>query len=392
MKKLLYVAVGLSILYVGYRVYYWLYGPDPEPVPDLVWVREPTDKTDKLVVFIHGIGSDSKSAWTSERTGKYWPEMLSHDTGLGDFAVLTAGYRSPLIRHAASIEQAATILGTRLADKGLYSRFSQITFIAHSMGGLILRRMLVRRLNMGDDAAVKRVAVVFFFSTPTSGAPLADLASWISVNPQAHNLRASDLNAFLQSLDADWEDLLRRRVQHTDGRPRVFCAYELQSTSLGRIVPVVYTKTICDENPTPFERNHFTIVKPDDDKDDPTYTWTRVRLLGANRRIGQVMWNGGENLGELVERLRRAYREGHVPEEVRFAPSAESRIASLWIPTADYRRDSWGELFQVVATDHPCLAVKIIEPGRIVELGQASRLRACGTRRICATNNCDRSP
>lgn len=104
------------------------------------------------------------------------------------------------------------------------------------------------------------------------------------------------------------------------------------------------------------------------------------------------MWNGGENLGNLVERLRRAYRDGHVPEEVCFAPSAESRISSLWIPTADYRRDSWGELFQVVATEHPCLTVKIIEPGRIVELGQASPLRACGKRRICATSSCDRSP
>ena len=383
---LLYLAVGLCVVgYVGYRVLDWLYGPDPQPVPELSWVREPTDKTDKLVVFIHGIGSDSKSAWTSERTGKYWPQLLSNDTGVSDFAILTASYRSPLIRHAATIEQAASILGTRLADEGVYTRFSQIVFIAHSMGGLIVRRMLV-----GDEAAVKRVAVVFFFATPTSGAPLADLAHWISANPQAHNLRASDLNAFLQALDNDWEDLLRRRVQHTNGRPRVFCAYELQNTSFGLIVPAVYAKTTCDENPSPFERNHFTLVKPDDDQ-DAIYKWTRIRLLGANRRIGQVMWNGGESLGKLVERLRGAYRDGHVPEEVRFSPSAESRISSLWIPTADYRRDSWGELLQAVAVDHPCLAVKIIEPGRIVQLGQASPIRACGSRTICATNNCDRS-
>src|SRR5882762_5692109 len=107
---------------------------------------------------------------------------------------------------------------------GVYSRFSNIVFITHSMGGLIGRRILVNLVNIGDEQAVKRVAVIFFFGTPTSGAPLADLGKWITANPQASNLSRSDLNASLQMLDNDWENLLRRRSQRTDDRPRVLCA------------------------------------------------------------------------------------------------------------------------------------------------------------------------
>jgi pimeloyl-ACP methyl ester carboxylesterase len=390
-KSFIVLLCVLGISAIIYVVHRWLYGPDNLPAgPDLSWVREPTDHTDKLLVFVHGIGSDSKSAWTSDRTGAYWPQLLANDQDLSSFAVLTASYRSPYIRHAASIEQAAEMLGTRLRDKGIYTSFSHVVFIAHSMGGLIVRRMLVNLVNIGDEPAVKRVAVVFFFGTPTSGAPLADLAKWVSANPQTSNLSASDLNAFVQALDTDWENLLRRRVQRTDGRPRIFCGYELQSTRFGQIVPAVYAKTWCDEAAHPFERDHFNLVKPDNDHDDPVYEWTKTRLLGANRRIGQVLWNGGESLGNLVERLRRAYRDGHLPEEVRFSPSAESKLLSLWIPKAEYRRDSWGELFQAVALDHPCLVVKIIKPGQIVELRQDGPIRTCAMRTICSTDKCER--
>jgi hypothetical protein len=389
-----WIIIVFIVLVIGtpaiYFIHRWMFGPDSLPsAPDLSWVREANESTHNLVVFIHGIGSDSTSAWTSGKTGAYWPRMLSNDPDFSSFAILTASYRSPYIKHAASIEQAAQMLGTRLRDTGAFARFSNVFFITHSMGGLIGRRILVNLVNIQDEQAVKRVAVIFFFGTPTSGAPLADLGKWITANPQASNLGKSDLNAFLQELDNGWENLLRRRSQRTDDRPRVFCAYELQSTGLGLIVPTVYAKTWCDEAAQPFERNHFDLVKPDDDKNDPVYAWTKVRLLRVERRNGQVSWNAGENLGALVGRLQSAYRGDRVPEQVRFSSSAEAKLSSLWIPHADYRRDSWGELFQAVAADHPCLAVKIIDPGRMVELDLRGRTRSCHGRTICAATKCE---
>jgi pimeloyl-ACP methyl ester carboxylesterase len=366
---------------------------DAPPGHHLSYVRPPNDQTDKLIVFVHGFGSDAKAAWTSDRTGAYWPQLILRDGELSSYAVLTTSYNSPPLRLGATIEQTAEALGTALKDEGIYTRFSQIIFIAHSMGGLIVRRMLVLLRNSGDDAALQRVAAVFFFATPTSGARLADLAGWISVNPQAHDLETSDVNTFLQSLDNDWEDLLRQRSLRTEGNPQIFCSYELQRTRVSlftyvKIVPELYSKTTCDDVPAGFDRDHFTLVKPDDDHDD-VYKWTRVRLLGVRGRIGQVMWNGGETLGTLVDRLQRAYRDNHtVPEIVRFSPGAERSISKLWIPPADYRRDSWGELFQTVAVDHRCLSVNIVEPGHIVELNQIGPVRACLTRTICKSDKC----
>jgi pimeloyl-ACP methyl ester carboxylesterase len=361
---------------------------DAPPVPDLSYVRSPTEQTDKLIVFVHGFGSNAKAAWKSDRTGAYWPELITKDADLSTFAIMTASYSSPILHKAGTIEQAAVALGTALSDEKIYTRFSQVVFIAHSTGGLIVRRMLVRLLNSGDEQAVRRVAIVFTFATPTSGAPRADLVRWLSANPQTRDLDASEVNTLLQALDNDWEGLLRQRIQRTDGHPRVFCGYELLDTRMGPIVPALYSKTTCDEDPLPFNRDHFTLVKPDNDQ-DAVYKWTKNRLLNADRRIGQVMWTGGEDLGTLVDRLRGAYRDNRVREVVRFSTEAERTVSRLWVPPADYRRDSWGELFQLVAVDHPCLAVKIIGPTRIVELAQAGRVKTCGARTICATENCE---
>jgi len=145
---------------------------------------------------------------------------------------------------------------------------------------------------------------------------------------------------------------------------------------------------MCDEAPEPFERNHFNLVKPDN-SNDPVYIWTKKRLLGVARRNGEVFWNGGETLGELVERLQNAYRIGTIPEQVRLSTPAHPKLSSLWIPQADYRRDSWGELLQAVAADHQCLAVKIIDPGRTVELDLGGPTRPCHRKTICAATKCE---
>lgn len=386
------VLVALLLAWTAFR--HWEGGRgDSPPGHYLSYVRSPSAQTDKLIVFVHGFGSDAKSAWTSDRTGAYWPQLMSNDSALSSYAVLTASYRSPRLRLGASIEQTAEGLGMALKDEGVYTRFSQIIFIAHSMGGLVVRRMLVLLHNSGDDAALQRVGAVFFFATPTSGARLANLSDWISLNPQARDLETSDVNTFLQSLDNDWEDLLRQRSLRTLGHPQVFCAYELQRTRVAlwtyaKVVPELYSKTTCDEVPLGFDRDHFTLVKPDDAQDD-VYKWTRVRLLGLRKRIGQVMWNGGETLGTLVDRLQGAYRDGQkVPEIVRFSPHPERSISKLWIPPADYKSDSWGELFTTVAADHSCLAVRIVDSGHIVELTQAGPVKACHTRTICTTDRC----
>lgn len=376
---------ALSVIVNFVSAFVWR--DDSSPEPDLVYIKNPTNETENVVIFVHGFGTTGKEAWTNTTAESYWPELISTDPDFADSAVLLANYSSPVLRRAGTIEQAALALGTAIEDEKIYTRFERISFIAHSTGGLLVRRMLVRLLDNGDAAAVRRIASVFFFATPTSGAPISDLVAWLSANPQTRDLDASDTNTVLDILDNDWEGLLRRRAQQTAGRPLVYCGYEIQNTKAGAIVPRVYSRTLCDETPMPFNLDHVSLVKPTD-RQDRVYEWTKIRLLGAARRRGPVVWDSGERLGELVERLRRAYREGRVPEEVRFAASAETTMSQLWIPKAQYRRDSWGELFEAVASDHPCLTVKVIDPARLVELGQAGAVKSCGARLVCSNIDC----
>src|SRR5579862_7072976 len=128
-KKTICYSIGgivvAVLIWFSFRI--WENGNDDSPpVPYLSYVRAPTDQTDKLIVFVHGFGSDAKAAWTSDRTGKYWPQMIADDKELLSFAVLTASYNSPPLHHAATIEEAAVQLGTALKGAGIYTRYTQV--------------------------------------------------------------------------------------------------------------------------------------------------------------------------------------------------------------------------------------------------------------------------
>jgi pimeloyl-ACP methyl ester carboxylesterase len=391
------IAVGLvAVALAGW----WLYSRTsvlaPVAPPDFAYVRPPAETTNTLLLFIHGFGSDSTAAWTSA-SGAYWPELVRTDRALDGFAIATVRFGSPRIRRTVTIEEASTAVGSALDTAGIYSRFANIVVIAHSTGGIVLRRVLNRLQARGQDAALQRVAAVFFFATPTSGAPIADLVKWLSANPQLDDLSPAAMQSYLASVDNDWEDLLRRRDRESRVRPRVYCAYEVLDTAIGPIVPALYSKTRCDEAPRPFDdRDHTTLVKPLNNVDDNVYVWSKSRLAGVTDRSGPVLWDAGTSLGEVVQQLREGFDEGRVPERVRFAADAPESLASLWIPRAPYKRDNWGDLFRAVAATHACLDVRVTAPGREVELGLKGALKRCERKErrwsVCEPAACGAGP
>jgi pimeloyl-ACP methyl ester carboxylesterase len=360
------------------------------PPPALKYVRPASGDTDRLVVFIHGFNSNSISAWTNDQTGAYWPGLIARDQELRRFAVLTAGFDSPLLRRAGTIEDAAVGLGTILKDSEIFSKFSDIAFVAHSTGGLVLRRILVKLRNDGDDAALRRIAGIFFMATPTAGSPAATRIEWLSKNPQTRDLSPSErdkVNTFLQVLDNDWEGLVRQRQPRTAGRPMIWCGFETRDTAIGTIVPALNAKTTCDEDPMPFPRDHVSLVKPSSDQDD-VYTWAKRRLLGNVRRPGPVSWSGGTTIGTLVDALNAGFRQNQVPESIRVM-AGDTSVRRLWIPRAEYQRENWGELFKAVAVDNRCLRVTVVQAERITELGLVAPPVACrGEVLACTPDAC----
>jgi len=130
------------------------------------------------------------------------------------------------------------------------------------MGGLLVKRILVDLNRPGQIEKLRRVKAVLYISTPAQGADLAAVASWLSVNPQLTDMRPADLNSFIQSLENQWQDLMRERDAQLQLFPQSFCAYETKPTYGIVVVSRVYAATRCDENPFPVDEDHAGVVKP----------------------------------------------------------------------------------------------------------------------------------
>lgn len=233
------------------------------------------ESSKNLIVFVHGFDSDPTSAWTN-RSGVSWPDLIKDDEKFRDYTVATYRYDTPLFSRTSTIEEIAVRMLRQIEDKGVFEKYNEIYFIVHSMGGLVVKRVLVDLHRPTQIDMLRKVKAVLFIATPAQGSNLADLAAYLSVNPQVANMKPADFNAFLQGLEDQWQNLMRER--QTPPFPRSFCAYETKPTYGTVTVSRVYAATYCDQNPFPVDENHADIVKPAS-RDSAIYDWTRARIL-----------------------------------------------------------------------------------------------------------------
>ncbi len=271
-----WVLIGLLSLTLGCET-----GPNVSPTPPASGFFGPSDRN-KVVVFIHGVTASNETSWRNPNTGAYWPELLQADPDFKDYAIYLLGYHSPEFSRASTINEIATRELQRLTDQGILALDKKVVIVAHSMGGLVAKRMLTElsRPNRDELDKLDRVKGVIFLSSPAQGANLAEYTSWLSLNPQFANMEPADLNAFLQALEDDWQNLLRDRDKLGIPGPKSFCAYETLFTKGIMVVSRVYAATRCDANPMPFDLNHQDIARPASPAHDP-YTWVKARIREA---------------------------------------------------------------------------------------------------------------
>lgn len=239
----------------------------------------PKASTSKLIVLIHGVFGDAASTWDNPG-GTSWQKLLSSPR-FTEFSVYVVDYPTPKLDRASGIEEIANGVLLHLQDDGVFERYSEIVLVGHSMGGLIAKRILIDLNRPTQINKLRRVKAVFYISTPAQGAPLGELGSWLSRNPQLKDMSPADLNSFLQIVENMWQNLMRDRA--TAGAPRAYCAYETEQTGPTMVVSRVYAATLCDENPLPVAANHMSIVKPRDDQ-DPVFAWFSARALASSGR------------------------------------------------------------------------------------------------------------
>ena len=142
------------------------------------------------IIFVHGLGGTSKKSWCWNRDTEYfWPEWLAEEDGLTSHRVLTFGYNSDVKGAATNlnvIDFAKALLfqmktfsdGFGMGDNRVPIGRQPITFVSHSMGGLVVKKAYVLGKYDGDYAdMISQTHGIVFLATPHRGAQYAKILS-----------------------------------------------------------------------------------------------------------------------------------------------------------------------------------------------------------------------
>src|SRR4051812_41019747 len=104
------------------------------------WIIEP--KRDTAIVFVHGLLSSGESCWRSDSA--YWPELVSTEEQLSGIGVYVFSYETSLFSGSYSAGDAIESLHAHL-ELDQILKLKNVIFVCHSMGGIIVRQLLVTR-------------------------------------------------------------------------------------------------------------------------------------------------------------------------------------------------------------------------------------------------------
>ena len=89
---------------------------------------------------------------------------------------------------------------------------NRVALIAHSMGGVIVRRMLANEL-IGRDTLLDRIKLVVFAASPKNGAGLAGLGKFVDSLSQDQLRDLSPNSGFMVDLNDHWREWVSRKVR-----------------------------------------------------------------------------------------------------------------------------------------------------------------------------------
>lgn len=242
------------------------------------------------IVFIHGLNGDFRDTWASNEYDGFWPEWIAADNP--NYFVWSYSYPaspSSWSGHTTSIfDRAHSFHSDLLAED---CGHVPIVFIAHSLGGLIVKQLLRNAMDLYaeddrySDPIVKHTAGVVFFGTPHQGADHARMVqmlgtltrSTITIDELTNdNQRLTELNSWFINR---YEALKLESLVFQETKPVTFLGkslgivVELQSSNPGLIrVP-----------PIPLDEDHLSICKFDS-RENSSFKRVNQLLRKASRR------------------------------------------------------------------------------------------------------------
>lgn len=179
----------------------------------LKWIRQ--EESPNLVLFIHGLNGGGDT-WNYDENISF-PELIKSDGDLTGFDISYFEYFTNFtskfnvakglfrklfgsinkIQINLPVDELSELLVTEL-DVNL-SKYKNITFIAHSMGGLVAKSCILKMIKYGRDGNLKGFISL---AVPHAGSELASYSSMISSSAQIKDL--SVFSDETDSLNREW--------------------------------------------------------------------------------------------------------------------------------------------------------------------------------------------
>jgi pimeloyl-ACP methyl ester carboxylesterase len=234
----------------------WSEGNFSEPEVFRVSPKEPCQLRRFDIVLVHGFNGHYLETWQSN-LGTFWPAWLLES--IPNCRVLVVSYHAPLgVSEGPLFENISRGVLTALDNANVGS--APIVFICHSLGGLIVKRVLeiVADEKLGNIRDVTRAVV--FFSTPHGGSNLANFASVFGENRLLKHLRDGVGEGPLDEFQQRFSAKIKSSVE--SGALHIFNFYEEKRVGRIRVVnPETARRGFEHLSSYPVPANHIWMVK-----------------------------------------------------------------------------------------------------------------------------------
>ncbi|WP_125677076.1 tetratricopeptide repeat protein [Amycolatopsis sp. WAC 04182] len=216
------------------------------------------------VVFVHGLDGDSRKSWSAKRKSTFWPEWLGRDIeGLAVWSLGYAAASSRWLGHAMPIQDRAINLLAHLESHGVGQR--PLCFVTHSMGGLVVKEMLLHAADGRADYTEFATATrgVVFLATPHTGSDVVTMAVVKALSIIYRKTPAVDAlernSTHLRQLNTRYRNWAVHPTTNIDHK--IF--YETRPTKGVQVVDAGSADPgIPGQTPIPVDADHIDICKP----------------------------------------------------------------------------------------------------------------------------------